>query len=55
MAEVETMCNYIIFLHKGKIYASGSPTEITNKILTREKDEPSLEEVFIKIAKQYSL
>lgn len=50
MAEIESMCDYIVFLHKGKIIATGSPTEITNKILAEEKEEPSLEEVFIKIA-----
>lgn len=55
MPEMEAMCNYLVFLHKGKIIASGSPMGVTKQMLTDEKKEPALEEVFIKIAKEDSL
>ncbi len=49
MAEVEKMCQRIIFLNHGRIIASGTPIEITNAILKEERNEPALEEVFFKI------
>lgn len=51
MAEVERLCNRIIFLNHGKIIAQGSPTDITGAILQEERNEPSLEEVFIHVVK----
>ncbi len=50
MAELEKMCDYLVLLHKGKIIAKGNPTEVTKNILKIEKEEPDLEEVFLKIA-----
>ncbi|MBM3282756.1 ABC transporter ATP-binding protein [Candidatus Gottesmanbacteria bacterium] len=50
MPEIEIMCNYLIFLHRGQIIANGNPIEVTKKILTEEKEKPDLEEVFIRIA-----
>jgi ABC-2 type transport system ATP-binding protein len=50
MAEVERMCSRIVFLHHGRVVASGSPVEITQAILQEERDEPSLEEVFLRVA-----
>src|SRR5216684_1377455 len=44
MDEVERMCKRIIFLHHGKVIASGSPIEITQAILEEEREEPALEE-----------
>ncbi len=51
MDEVERMCNRIIFLHHGKVIASGSPIEITQAILEEEREEPALEEVFMRVVK----
>lgn len=47
MAEMEEMCDRIIFLNKGKIIASGMPDEIK-----KEFGGDTLEEVFLKIARQ---
>jgi ABC-2 type transport system ATP-binding protein len=51
MDEVERMCNRIIFLHHGKVIATGSPIEITQAILEEERAEPALEEVFMRVVK----
>ncbi|MFZ0676762.1 ATP-binding cassette domain-containing protein, partial [Candidatus Binatus sp.] len=51
MDEVERMCKRIIFLHHGKIIAAGSPIEITQAILEEEREEPALEEVFMRVVK----
>lgn len=51
MAEIERMCDRIIFLNHGKIIATGTPMEITQAILKEERKEPALEEVFLKIVK----
>lgn len=51
MAEVEKLCQRIIFLNHGKIIANGSPVDITQAILSQERNEPSLEEVFIHVVK----
>jgi ABC-2 type transport system ATP-binding protein len=51
MDEVERMCKRIIFLHHGKVIAAGSPIEITQKILEEEREEPALEEVFMRLVK----
>lgn len=51
MAEIERICDRIIFLNHGKIIAAGTPMEITQAILQEERKEPALEEVFLKIVK----
>ena len=51
MAEVETMCNRIVFLHHGTVVAAGTPREITRAILREEREEPALEEVFLRVVK----
>ena len=50
MLEVQRMCNRIIFLNRGKVIASGTPIEVTRKILKEDRDAPALDEVFIRIA-----
>ena len=55
MHEVEEMCNRIIFLNYGKIIISGTPLEITKKVLQYSAKEPSLREVFIKISRGQDL
>jgi len=51
MDEVERMCKRIIFLHHGKVIAAGTPIEITQAILEEEREEPALEEVFLRLVK----
>lgn len=52
MAEVEKICDRIIFLNHGKIIATGDPISITKSILKEERREPALEEVFLRVAKE---
>ena len=52
MAEVERMCNRVVFLSHGRVTATGSPIEVTRAILAEHRDEPALEEVFIRIARR---
>jgi len=52
MAEVEQLCSRIVFLNHGKVLATGSPIEITHAILKEERDEPALEEVFMRVARE---
>ena len=46
MRDIETICDRIIFLHKGSIIAEGSSAEIKRRFRQR-----SLEDVFIRIAR----
>jgi ABC-2 type transport system ATP-binding protein len=50
MHEVQRMCNRIIFLSHGRVIETGTPIEITRKILKEDRDAPALDEVFIRIA-----
>ena len=50
MHEVQRMCNRIIFLNHGRILETGTPIEVTRKILKEDRDAPALDEVFIRIA-----
>jgi ABC-2 type transport system ATP-binding protein len=52
MAEVQRMCNRIIFLNRGRVIATGTPIELTRKILEEDRDKPALDEVFIRIVKR---
>ena len=52
MAEVEQMCSRIVFLNHGRVIAQGSPIEITHTILKEKRDEPALEEVFLRIVRE---
>ena len=51
MLEVERMCNRIVFMHHGGVIAQGSPIEITRPILKEERDEPALEEAFLRVVR----
>lgn len=46
MKDIEEVCDRVIFLHKGRIVAEGTPEEIVKR-----SSHSSLEEVFIKIAR----
>ena len=52
MAEVEQLCSRIVFMNHGRVIAIGSPIEITHAILKEERDEPALEEVFMRVARE---
>jgi len=50
MRDIEEVCDRVIFLHKGKIVAEGTPDQIVKKF-----SEDNLEDVFIKIARSGDL
>lgn len=50
MRDIEEVCDRVIFLHKGKIVAEGTPDQIVKKF-----SEDTLEDVFIKIARSGDL
>lgn len=50
MRDIEEVCDRVIFLHKGRIVAEGTPQDIVHKF-----EEQSLENVFIKIARSGDL
>ena len=50
MKDIEEVCDRVIFLHKGRIVAEGTPEEIVKR-----STEQSLENVFIKIARSGDL
>ena len=50
MRDIEEVCDRVIFLHKGKIVAEGTPEQIVKKF-----SENNLEDVFIKIARSGDL
>jgi ABC-2 type transport system ATP-binding protein len=53
MAEVERMCDRVVFLHQGRVVADGSPLEVSRRILgSAALDEAAMEEVFLKIARE---
>jgi ABC-2 type transport system ATP-binding protein len=54
MHEVQRMCDKIIFLKHGKVIATGTPIEVTRRILKENREAPALDEVFIRIAGRQS-
>jgi ABC-2 type transport system ATP-binding protein len=50
MIDIEEVCDRVIFLHKGRIVAEGTPADIVKR-----STEQSLENVFIKIARSGDL
>jgi ABC-2 type transport system ATP-binding protein len=46
MKDIEEVCDRVIFLHKGKVVAEGTPKDIVER-----SAQTSLEDVFIKIAR----
>jgi ABC-2 type transport system ATP-binding protein len=52
MAEVEALCDRVVFLHHGRIVAEGTPLAVSRHVLSRaDLDAASLEEVFLKISR----
>ncbi len=53
MAEVEQMCDRVVFLHCGRVVAEGTPLEVSRRVLgSAALDEAAMEEVFLKIARE---
>ena len=50
MAEVEEVCNRIVFLHRGRLIASGSPIEVSRAILKKDLTKPELQEVYLRLS-----
>lgn len=51
MWEIEEIANDVIFINHGKIMASGTPLELTQKVLKLESQEPNLRDVFIRLSR----
>jgi ABC-2 type transport system ATP-binding protein len=53
MAEVEDVCNRVLFLHHGRIVAEGTPLEVSRRVLGSDSlDAAALHEVFLKISRE---
>jgi ABC-2 type transport system ATP-binding protein len=53
MAEVEELCDRVVFLHHGSVVAVGTPLEISRRVLAKGTlDAAALHEVFLKIARE---
>lgn len=50
MSEVEQICNRIVFLHRGRVVAAGSPIEVSRAVLRAELNKPALQEVYLHVA-----
>jgi ABC-2 type transport system ATP-binding protein len=46
MRDIEELCDRVVFLHKGKVLAQGTP-----KTIMQDFSQQSLEDVFINIAR----
>jgi ABC-2 type transport system ATP-binding protein len=52
MAEIEEVCDRVLFLHRGRIVAQGTPLEVSRRVLGSESlDAAAMEEVFLKISR----
>jgi ABC-2 type transport system ATP-binding protein len=52
MAEVEELCDRVLFLHRGRIVAQGTPLDVSRSVLGSESlDAAAMEEVFLKISR----
>lgn len=51
MWEIEEIANNVIFINHGKIMASGTPLEMTQKVLDMEAGEANLRDVFIHLSR----
>jgi ABC-2 type transport system ATP-binding protein len=52
MAEIEEVCDRVLFLHRGRIVAQGTPLEVSRRVLGSESlDAAAMEDVFLKISR----
>jgi ABC-2 type transport system ATP-binding protein len=55
MDEVEALCDRVVFLHRGRVVADGTPLEVSKRVLGSDSlDAASMEEVFLKISREWS-
>ena len=53
MAEVEEICDRVVFLHGGRVVAEGTPLAVSRDVLgSASLDAAAMHEVFIKISRQ---
>jgi ABC-2 type transport system ATP-binding protein len=50
MRDVEEICDRVLFLHRGRIIAEGTPADVVKQF-----DQSSLEDVFIRVARSGDL
>lgn len=51
MWEIEEVADNVVFINHGRIVASGTPLELTQKVLKLEGEEPNLRDVFIHLSR----
>jgi len=52
MAEVEEVCDRVVFLYLGRVVAEGTPLEVSQRVLGSETlDSAAMEEVFLRISR----
>jgi ABC-2 type transport system ATP-binding protein len=52
MAEVEEVCDRVVFIHHGRVVADGTPLAVSRAVLGSDAlDSASMEEVFLKISR----
>jgi ABC-2 type transport system ATP-binding protein len=52
MAEVETLCDRVVFLHGGRVVADGSPLAVSREVLaSMTLDTAAMHEVFLRISR----
>jgi ABC-2 type transport system ATP-binding protein len=49
MAQIEAVCNRVIFLDRGCVIADGSPIEVTRRMVDPARATPALREVFLSL------
>jgi ABC-2 type transport system ATP-binding protein len=53
MAEIEEVCDRVLFLHRGRVVAEGTPLEVSRRVLGSDSlDAAAMEEVFLKISRE---
>jgi ABC-2 type transport system ATP-binding protein len=53
MAEVEQVCDRVVFLNEGRVVAEGTPLEVSRRVLGSDSlDAAAMEEVFLKISRE---
>jgi len=53
MGELEEVCDRVVFLHRGRIVAEGTPLEVSSRVLGSDTlDAAALHEVFLKISRE---
>jgi ABC-2 type transport system ATP-binding protein len=51
MAEVEELCDRVLFLHHGRIITAGTPLEVSRQVLRGDVERAALSEVFLRLTR----